>query len=133
MDKPRRALHRAGVFLFVTLATALGQAALSAPARAAGEVPYEIAWAHSNPGLIERFVVFVSPVSGAVGSARQLEVGKPVSRKIGAMEFYSTIISIEPDEYVAVAALGYSGVLSGLSAWSSVPPSRPGQPLIVTP
>lgn len=133
MDKPKRALHRAGAFLFVALASVLGQGALSTPARAAGEVPYEIAWAHSMPGLIERFVVFVSPVSGDEESARRLEVGKPLSRKIGMTEFYSTIISMEPDEYVAVAGLGYNGVLSGLSAWSSVPPSRPGQPLIVTP
>jgi hypothetical protein len=133
MDTRRHALRGAGVFILVALALALGLIAAPAPARAAGEIPHEITWAHSNPGLVERFVIYVSPVSGDVASARRLEVGKPVSRTIGAMQVYSTIVSIDLDHYVAVGAIGFSGVSSELSAWSAGPPSRPGQPLIVTP
>ena len=133
MDTRRHAPRRASVFILVALAFAVGLAASPSPARAAGEVPHEITWAHSSPALVERFVIYVSPVNGDVGSARRVDVGKPVSQTIGTMQLYSTIISINLDHYVAVGAIGFNGVASGLSAWSAGPPSRPGQPLIVTP
>lgn len=107
--------------------------ALPGPGWAADDVLHEIIWAHSSPGVVERFIVFVSPVSGATQSARRVEVGKPVSRTIGTVQTYSAILAIDPDDYLAIAAVGFNGALSGLTTWRSAPPTRPGQPVVIEP
>jgi hypothetical protein len=107
--------------------------ALPNPA-AAGEVePHEVTWAHPSPAQVSRFIVFLSPVRGDMRSARQVEVGKPAGSSNGTMQFYSAIVPVDLEEFVAIGAVDNAGVLSATSNWSAVPPSRPGQPLVVEP
>jgi hypothetical protein len=40
---------------------------------------------------------------------------------------------VDLEEFVAIGAVDNAGVLSATSNWSAVPPSRPGQPLVVEP
>jgi len=101
---------------------------------AAGEVRlHEVTWAHQSPTDVSRFIVFVSSERGNPGGARQVEVGMPAGSSSGSFQFYSAILPIGPEEYVAIGAVGQNGVLGGLSGWSAVPPTRPGQPLVVEP
>lgn len=49
------------------------------------------------------------------------------------MSFYTALIPVSSDEYVAVGAIGINGLMSSMSPWSAVPPTRPGQPLVIEP
>ncbi len=100
--------------------------ALAAPAL------HEITWAHNAAAEVQNFVVFVSAVQGDQANSRQISVGKPASQSdSGSLQTLSAIVSVELDEYVAVAALALDGSLSELSRWSGMPPSRPGQPFLI--
>jgi hypothetical protein len=100
-------------------------------ARAGEDRLHEVTWAHQQPAQVERFVVYVSSERGDTAGARQIEVGKPAGASSGSFQFYSAIVPVGSDEFLAVGAFGYNGVLGGLSEWSAVPPTRPGQPLVV--
>lgn len=102
-------------------------------ARAGEDRLHEITWAHQQPAQVSRFVVFVSSERGDTAGARQVEVGKPAGTSSGTYQFYSAIVPVGSDEFVAVGAIGQNGVLGGISAWSAVPPTRPGQPLVIEP
>ena len=94
---------------------------------------HEVLWGHPSPAQVSRFIVFVSPVRGDSASARQVEVGKPAGALSGSLQLYSAIVPVDHEEYVAIGAVDNAGVLRAMSNWSAVPPSRPGQPLIVVP
>jgi hypothetical protein len=94
---------------------------------------HEITWLHESPNDVGSFVLFVSPVSGSMAEARQIDVGKPGGSGSGSAQFFSALVPIASDEFVAVAAIGRNGLLSSLSAWSRPQPSQPGQPLVVQP
>ena len=95
---------------------------------------HEVTWAHNAAGDVQNFVVFVSTVKGDQANARQINVGKPTGQtNAGSLEMFSAIVAVELDEYLAVAAIALDGSLSELSAWSGVPPSPPGQPLLMVP
>lgn len=103
---------------------------LPAPGQAQ-TIMHELTWAHAQPNGVQRFVVFVSPVAGDRAQARQIDVGKPPGEPNSGAIWYSAVISAERDEFVAVAAMASDGSLSGLSRWSGLPPSPPGQPLLI--
>lgn len=113
------------VFLFLASVPGL--------ASAAGETMHEIIWAHPDPLAVKRFVVFVSAVKGDQAGARRVDVGKPVSQPSGTVQVFSAIVPIASTEFVAVAAVGYDGRTGALSSWSGVPPTRPGQPIVIEP
>lgn len=92
---------------------------------------HQITWGHPAPGEVSRFVVLISPVDGSVADARQVEVGLPAGENIGSMTIYSAMVSFTADEFLAVAAIGRNGLMSVPSDWSGMPPSRPGQPMLV--
>ena len=92
----------------------------------------ELSWAHSSPETVSRFIVFASMTNGDRAGARQVNVGKPANAtRVGANYVYSAVVAVDLDEFVAVAAVGYDGSVSALSAWTAVPPSTPGQPLLI--
>ncbi len=107
--------------------------ALPNPAAADEVELHEVTWAHPSPAQVSRFVVFVSTVRGDTSSARQVEVGKPAGSSSGSLQFYSAIVPVDHEEFVAIGAVDNAGVLAAMSNWSAVPPSRPGQPLVVEP
>lgn len=114
------------IFLFLVWGAGL--------AVAAGEPKmHEIVWAHPNPVAVKRFVVFVAAARGDQGGARRVDVGKPESEPTGSVQVFSAIVPVASDEFVAVAAVGYDGRLGALSSWSGVPPTRPGQPIVIEP
>ena len=117
----------------VMLAMLLGCAVLWLPGSAqAAPAMHEITWSHNAAGDVANFVVFVSAVEGDQANSRLIDVGKPESQPgSGTLQTFSAIVSVELDEYVAVAAIAVDGSLSGLSAWSTLPPSQPGQPLLI--
>lgn len=93
---------------------------------------HEISWAHNAANEVQNFVVFVSAVKGDHANSRQINVGKPPNHSVSSLiQMFSAIVSVELDEYVAVAAVSRDGRLSELSAWSAIPPSQPGQPLLI--
>ncbi|MFO0687487.1 MAG: hypothetical protein U0900_02150 [Myxococcota bacterium] len=101
---------------------------------AAGETTmHEVVWAHPDPVAVKRFLVFVSGVKGDQAGARRIDVGKPESQPSGTVQVFSAIVPIATEEFVAVAAVGYDGRTGTLSSWSSVPPTRPGQPIVIEP
>ena len=104
-------------------------------ASAAGAEPssHEIIWAHPDGNAVKRFVVFVSSVKGDADRARRVDVGKPEGHLSGTVEFFSALVTLDSDEFVAIAAVGYDGRMGALSGWSGVRPSRPGQPIVITP
>lgn len=106
---------------------------LAAAAASADPTPHEIIWAHPDGAAVRRFVVFVSPVKGDVGAARRIDVGKPQGQSGGLVEYYSALVTLDGDEFVAVAAIGQDGRMGELSSWSGPRPSRPGQPIVITP
>jgi len=108
-------------------------AALPGVALAGDEELHELTWAHPSPVQVSRFIVFISPVRGESGSARRVEVGKPASTSSGTFHFFSAIVPLDHEEFVAIGAVDNAGVLGAMSEWSAVPPSRPGQPLVVEP
>lgn len=91
-----------------------------------------VRWAHDAPSDVERFVVYVSRVEGDLNSARQIDVGKPPGVPMaGPMTSYSAVIFADSDEYVAIGAISNDGVASTPSDWALLPPSKPGQPLLL--
>jgi hypothetical protein len=100
-------------------------------------VMHEITWAHASPADVRAFVVYLAPNKGkkAESKARIIDVGKPksVGSGGGGVRYYSAVIQGNVGEFVAVAAIAADGTRSPLSAWAGLPPSRPGQPLLVTP
>jgi hypothetical protein len=100
-------------------------------------VMHEITWAHPSPQDVRSFVVYLAPNKGkkAEEKARIVDVGKPKSVGSGAngLRYFSAVVQGEVGEFVAIAAVGRDGTRSPLSAWAGLPPSRPGQPLLVTP
>ncbi|HEB88401.1 MAG TPA: hypothetical protein ENI85_02425 [Deltaproteobacteria bacterium] len=99
----------------------------------ADEDVHEIVWGHQRPDSVRAFVLYVAPQPGAVAQARRVEVGRPSGEDIGYMQLYSAFVSIGPEEYVAVAAIGRNGLMSPLSSWRQAKPSQPGQPVVVEP
>ena len=99
----------------------------------AQETMHEISWAHATPQNVSRFVVYISATNSDVQGARIVDVGKPPSQPTsgGTMHVFRAIVSADPTEFVAVGAIGTDGSTSPLSAWSPLPPSQPGQPLLV--
>ena len=102
-------------------------------ASAAGETMHEVIWAHPDALAVKRFVVFVSTVKGDQAGARRVDVGKPQSQPSGTVQVFSAIVPIGSAEFIAVAAVGYDGRMGALSSWSGVPPTRPGQPIVIEP
>lgn len=100
---------------------------------AAEIVLHEVTWGHPSPAQVSRFVVFVSRTRGDTNGARQVEVGKPAGIVSGMLQLYSAIVPVELEEFVAIGAVDSAGNLGAMSSWSAVPPSRPGQPLLVEP
>ena len=100
----------------------------------AGEIVlHELTWGHPSPAQVSRFVVFVSRTRGDANGARQVEVGKPAGLVSGSLQIYSAIVPVDHEEFVAIGAIDQAGNLGAMSNWSAVPPSRPGQPLLVEP
>ena len=127
-DSRRRGALRLAFALSLGLLSALPNTA------AADEVQlHEVTWAHPSPAQVSRFVVFVSQVRGDTSTARQVEVGKPAGSSSGSLQLYSAIVPVDHEEFVAIGAVDNAGVLGAMSNWSAVPPSRPGQPLVVEP
>jgi hypothetical protein len=93
----------------------------------------EVTWFHTSPNDVRSFVLFVSPVSGSMAEARQIDVGKPGGSDSGSAKFFSALVPIAIGDFVAVAAIGQNGLLSDVSDWSTPQPSQPGQPLVVQP
>jgi hypothetical protein len=127
--------ERSGKWKFaIYLGLALGLlGTLPSVAATSDQELHELTWAHPNPVQVSRFIVFVSPVRGESASARQVEVGKPDSTSSGSFHFFSAIVPLDHEEFVAIGAVDNAGVLRSMSDWSAVPPSRPGQPLVVEP
>jgi hypothetical protein len=122
-----------GLLAFTVLATVLpARISYSADGDAADPM-HEVTWVHESPNEVKSFVLFVSPVSGSMADARQINVGKPGGSGSGAPKTFSAWEAISSDDYVAVAAIGRNGLLSALSNWQRPQPSQPGQPLVVQP
>ncbi|MEE8166610.1 MAG: hypothetical protein V3T64_13660 [Myxococcota bacterium] len=119
--------------MLATFSLILGCAVFWLPGSAlAAPALHEITWAHNAAAEVQNFVVFVSAVQGDQANSRQIYVGKPASQSnSGSLQTFSAIVSVELDEYVAVAALALDGSLSELSRWSGLPPSQPGQPFLI--
>ncbi len=94
---------------------------------------HEVTWAHHDPSGVSRFVILISPVEGSLSQARQVDVGRPVLQAQGSTNFYSAVVDFEPDEFLAVAAVGHDGRMSMPSEWSGMPPTTPGQPTLAQP
>ncbi len=97
----------------------------------ADENLHEIVWGHRAPDSIQAFVLYVGPQAGDVSRARRIDVGKPNGESIGFLQLYSAIVSMAPEEFVAVAAIGLNGLTSPLSAWTQAKPGQPGQPIVI--
>ncbi|HIL81135.1 MAG: hypothetical protein ABGX04_17565 [Myxococcales bacterium] len=102
---------------------------LARPALAADALR-EISWGHADPSSIQSFSIVISPESGAVDFARQVDVGIPAGQLLGSLRLYTAIVSSDGDAFIAVGALDRNGLLSPLSKWSAVQPSQPGQPTL---
>lgn len=116
------------------LAAAVGALVLlgASVATAQGQL-HQITWVHTAPSQVARFVVLIADVEGDVDGARQIDVGVPEAEQIGPNYLYSALVAFEPDEFLAVAAVGPGGQMSVPSSWSAMPPSRPGRPVLVDP
>lgn len=123
-------LALATVFVLTVFVVTVGA---PSSARAQAATTHEVTWAYANHADVARFVVFVSSVDGDQSGARQINVGKPPGQlHAGALlQYFSAIVSVSVDEFVAVGAVGHDGSLSTLSGWSPLPPSPPGQPLLI--
>ncbi len=139
MNKTSNRLAGSGRGLCLVISAAVALAALlvgSSPAFAQtsasdGERLHQVNWTHNAPGEVRNFVILISPVEGSIAEARQVDVGVPEAQLLGFTNLYTAMVSFAPDEYLAVAAVGRNGLMSVPSAWSGMPPSRPGQPLPV--
>jgi hypothetical protein len=116
--------------LYATLTLVLLFAAGQAVAQ---QRTHQISWGHSAPSEVSRFVILVSPVQGTVPETREIDVGLPDAQVVGELSLYSAVVSFEADEFLAIAAVGLDGQISIPSNWGGMPPSRPGQPLLVEP
>jgi hypothetical protein len=85
----------------------------------------------SGSDKVARFVVLVSPTAGNPQSALVIDVGKPLGTPTPVGTQFSALVSIEPDTYVAVAAIGFDGLRSAPSNWMLPVPTQPGQPRLV--
>lgn len=115
------------------LVVAVISLAFLAAAPASAEDLQEVSWFHPNPDQVRGFILFVSSQDGSRESARQIDVGKPAGETTENGQFFSAMVEMTVEEYVAVSAIGRNGLESGLSAWARPEPSRPGQPLVVEP
>jgi len=91
---------------------------------------HQITWAHQQPETVSHFVILLSPVEGRVEGAREQNVGKPQGTPTGNFTLFSAMVAFEPTEFLAVSAVGLDGRRSAPSGWGSMPPTRPGQPLL---
>jgi hypothetical protein len=124
---------RLRVCTLIGTAAAFGLVFLLATAASAQERMHQITWAHASPGTVSRFVVLISDTDGAATDARQVDVGKPQASQAGSLSVFTAMVSFAEDQYLAVAAVGHSGQISLPSDWAGSPPTRPGQPLLVSP
>lgn len=124
---------RLGLVLGLSIGALGLLAGLPGVAHAGDTELHELTWAHPSPSSVSRFIVFVSRTRGGANSARQVEVGKPAGSSSGTLQFYSAIVPVDHEEFVAVGAVDNAGNLGSMSEWSAVPPSRPGQPVVVEP
>lgn len=115
-----------GLLILTPFASSLSRAEEAA-------TPYEIVWAHPDESAVQRFVVFASSVRGDASRARRIDVGKPAGNESGVVHVFSAIVAIRSNEFVALAAVGYDGRMGELSGWSGLPPTRPGQPIVIAP
>jgi len=130
-NRSRRATGSRSVLAAFSLVIGCAVFWLAGSALAASAM-HEITWGHDAADEVQNFVVFVSPVEGVQANSRQINVGKPASQSSsGSFQLFSAIVSVEFDEYVAVAAVALDGSLSELSRWSALPPSQPGQPFLI--
>ena len=129
-------IHRGGLRTAVRLAlsgaltSALASAlflSLAAPA-AAQERLHQITWAHPQPETVDYFVVLVSQTEGQTEGVREVNVGRPEGTPAGQFTLFSAMIAFQPNEFLAVRAVGLNGLESAPSDWGSMPPTRPGQP-----
>lgn len=97
------------------------------------ETLHENTWVHATPAAVISFVLFISPTPDSAATARKIDVGKPGGSDLDSAQFFSALIPLAGEEFVAVAAVGQTGLLSVLSEWSQPQPTRPGQPLVVEP
>ncbi len=112
------------------LLLAAGLCALIATPAFAQARLHQVTWAHPQPETVSHFVVLVSPTEGQAEGAREENVGMPQGTPTGSFTLFSAMISFEPTEFLAVAAVGHDGRRSSPSEWGAMPPSRPGQPLL---
>ena len=103
------------------------QSAMAGP----GSGMHEVSWGHGTPNSVQSFIIYISPESGALDQARQVDVGLPAGQDLGQLHLYTAIVESDEDEFIAVAALGRNGLLSPLSGWGRVQPTQPGQPVLV--
>ncbi len=106
----------AGLTVVVVLAIGLPAASAVSQDNAAEEM-HEVSWLHSSPTQVRGFILYVSPVSGSLADARQIDVGKPSGTTSSGPQIFSAMVSIGADEFVAVAAIGQNGLQGALSAW----------------
>ena len=59
---------------------------------------------------------------------REVNVGRPEGTPAGQFTLFSAMIAFQPNEFLAVRAVGRNGLESAPSDWGSMPPTRPGQP-----
>ena len=113
----------------VAIAALLLAGGMASSASAQEQRRHQIFWGHAAPQTVSHFVVLVSDQEGNVGGARQVQVGKPQGSPSGNYTIFSALVDFEPDEFLAVMAVGLDGQPSLPSDWSGMPPTRPGQPL----
>ena len=130
--RPVHADFRLGLIAaFGLLFTSLLMAAIPNTA-SAQERMHQITWAHASPGSVSHFVVLVSDTDGVATGALQVDVGMPQASTAGSLSGFSAVVSFTDSQYLAVAAVGHNGQISLPSDWTGSPPTRPGQPLLVT-
>lgn len=122
-----------GMLVLAFLAVLAPASASQAVEPAADPPLHEIRWIHESPSKVQRFVIFVSPTSGSLDEARQVDVGKPGGSNSSTAQFFSALVPVGLDEYVAIAAIGKNGLRSSLSEWRQPQPTQPGQPLVIEP
>lgn len=107
--------------------------AFAAGGAQAQENMHQITWAHPAPETVSRFVILIASEDGDLAGARQVDVGLPEPEPFGESSVYSATISFEPQDRLAVAAVGLDGQMSIPSQWAGMPPTRPGRPMLVSP